>query len=150
MTILSFDQGTLLLDGLDQPVGQTVHMTPPGFILDARVGAWRSEAYRYRDAVLWLRGRKIPFADRARHYDPLKLHLQPRTEIQLYDYQEQAVAAWRRMDQRGIVERSAAAEAESPAPSLGSAQGALPGRARPNYEMQSMAFRYKISSYDFH
>ncbi len=34
MTILSFDQGTLLLDGLDQPVGQTAHMTPPGFILD--------------------------------------------------------------------------------------------------------------------
>ena len=103
MTTLSFDQGTLLLDGLDQPVGQTAQMTPPGFILDERVGVWRSEAYHYRDAVLWLRGRKIPFADRARHYDPQELHLQPRTEIQLYDYQEQAVAAWRRMDQRGIV-----------------------------------------------
>jgi len=103
MATLSFDQGTLLLDGLDQAVRQDVPMTPPGFIRDERVGAWRSEAYRYRDAVLWLRRRKIPFADRARHYDPQGLRLQPRTGIQLYDYQEQAVAAWRRMDQRGIV-----------------------------------------------
>jgi len=107
MITLSFDQGTLLLNGLDQPVGQTAQASPPdfipGFIMDERVGAWRSEAYRYRDTVLWLRGRKIPFADRARHYDPREFHLQPRTEIQLYDYQEQAVAAWRRMDQRGIV-----------------------------------------------
>jgi hypothetical protein len=45
MTTLSFDQGMLLLDGLDQPVGQAAHMTPPGFILDERVGAWRSEVY---------------------------------------------------------------------------------------------------------
>src|SRR5215475_6423047 len=107
MITLSFDHGTLLLNGLDRPAGQTAQMKPPGFIpvfiMDERVGAWRSEAYRYRDAVLWLRGRKIPFADRARHYDPQKLYLQPRTEIQLYDYQEQAVAAWRRTNQRGIV-----------------------------------------------
>jgi len=99
MTTLSFDQGTLLLDGLDQAL-QTL---PPGFIRDERVGAWRAEAYRYRDAVLWLRRRKIPFADRARQYDPQGGRLQPRTEIQLYDYQEQAVAAWRQADQRGIV-----------------------------------------------
>jgi len=98
MTTLSFDQGTLLLDGLDQAL-----QTPPGFVRDERVGAWRSEAHRYRDAVLWLRRQKIPFADRARQYDPQGLRLQPRTEIQLYDYQEQAVAAWRQADQRGIV-----------------------------------------------
>jgi superfamily II DNA or RNA helicase len=99
MTTLSFDQGTLLLDGLDQ----AVQMTPPGFIRDERVGAWRSEAHRYRDAVLWLRRQKIPFTDRARQYDPQGLRLQPRDEIQLYDYQEQAIAAWRQADQRGIV-----------------------------------------------
>src|SRR5262245_58728285 len=99
MTTLSFDQGTLLLDGLDH----AVQMTPPGFILDERVGAWRSEAYRYRDAILWFRRREIPFTDHARQYDPQGFRLQPRAEIQLYDYQQQAVAAWRRMDQRGIV-----------------------------------------------
>src|SRR5262245_5988006 len=99
MTTLSFDQGTLLLDGLDH----AVQMAPPGFIRDDRINGWRSEAYRYRDAILWLRQRKIPFTDHARQYDPQGLHLQPRAEIQLYDYQQQAVAAWRRMDQRGIV-----------------------------------------------
>lgn len=98
MTTLSFDQGTLLLDGLDQAV-----QPPPNFIRDERVNAWRAEAYRYRDAVLWLRRRKIPFADRARQYDPRELHLQSQTEFQLYDYQQQAVAAWRQADQRGIV-----------------------------------------------
>ncbi len=98
MITLSFDQGTLLLDGLDQAL-----QTPPGFICDERVNAWRAEAYRYRDAVLWLRRQKVPFADRARQYDPQGLHLRPRTEIQLYDYQQQAVAAWRQADQRGIV-----------------------------------------------
>lgn len=98
MTTLSFDQGTLVLDGFDQ-----AFLTPPGFVRDERVGAWRAEAYRYRDVVLWLRGQKIPFDDRARHYDPQGLHLQPRTEIRLYDYQRQAVAAWRQADQRGMV-----------------------------------------------
>src|SRR5215475_6605484 len=107
MITLSFDHGTLLLNGLDRPAGQTAQMAPPsfipGFIMDGRVGAWRSEAYRYRDAVLWLREREIPFADCARHYNPRGFHLKPRTGIQLYDYQDQAVAAWRRLDQRGIV-----------------------------------------------
>ena len=107
MITLSFDHGTLLLNGLDRPAGQTAQMAPPGFIpgfiMDERAGAWRSEAYRYRDAVLWLREREIPFADCARHYNPRGFHLKPRTEIQLYDYQDQAVAAWRRLDQRGIV-----------------------------------------------
>ncbi|MGH9834216.1 MAG: DEAD/DEAH box helicase [Blastocatellia bacterium] len=98
MTTLSFDQGTLLLDGLDQAL-----QTLPGFVRDERVNAWRAEAYRYRDAVLWLRRQKIPFADHARQYDPQGLQLQPQTEIQLYDYQEQAVAAWRQADRRGIV-----------------------------------------------
>jgi superfamily II DNA or RNA helicase len=98
MTTLSFDQGTLLLDGLDQAL-----LTPPGFVRDERVGSWRAEAYRYRDAVLWLRREKIAFDDRARQYDPQGLHLQPRTGIQLYDYQRQAVAVWRQADQRGIV-----------------------------------------------
>jgi superfamily II DNA or RNA helicase len=98
MITLSFDQGTLLLGGLDQAL-----QTPPGFIRDERVNAWRAEAHRYRDAVLWLRRQKIPFADRARQYDPQGLRLQPPTEFQLYDYQQQAVAAWRQADQRGIV-----------------------------------------------
>jgi len=93
MATLSFDQGTLLLDGFER-------MKPPGFIWDERVGAWRSEGFRYHEAVLWLRRQKIPFTDRARQYDPNKLHLKSIAALQLFDYQRQAVLAWRRSDQR--------------------------------------------------
>jgi len=99
MVTLSFDQGTLLLSGLDPRVG----VVPPGFIRDERVGSWRCEGIGYRDTVLWLRRQKITFTDQARQYDPKGLCLRPVTQLQLFDYQEQAVRAWRRSDQRGVV-----------------------------------------------
>ncbi|HKQ74256.1 MAG TPA: DEAD/DEAH box helicase family protein [Blastocatellia bacterium] len=102
MATLSFDQGTLLLEALDQS-GHEGRMMPPGFIWDERVGGWRSEGFRYRDIVLWLRRRKIQFTDRARRYDPKKLCLKPIAALQLFNYQLQAVLAWQRSDQRGVV-----------------------------------------------
>ena len=96
MATLSFDQGTLLLEGLDG-------MSPPGFIWDERVGAWRSEGFRYRDSVLWMRRQKIPFIDQARRYDPNKLRLKPTAALRLFDHQRQAALAWRRSDRRGVV-----------------------------------------------
>jgi superfamily II DNA or RNA helicase len=99
MLTLSFDQGTLLLDGFDHNVG----MKPPDFTWDERVKSWRTEGFRYRNTVLWLRRNIIPFIDRARQYDPRAIRLRPITTFQLFDYQEQAVGAWQRMDQRGIV-----------------------------------------------
>lgn len=102
MATLNFDQGTLLLKEFDQP-SQEDRMRPPGFIWDERVGGWRSEGFRYRDIVLWLRLRKIHFTDRARQYDPKKFCLKPISALQLFDYQQQAVMAWQRLDQRGIV-----------------------------------------------
>ena len=62
MITLSFDQGTLLLDGL----GPSVPMKPPGFLWDERVGAGRLEVVCYRYTVLWFRRQNIPFTDRAR------------------------------------------------------------------------------------
>src|SRR5215470_10010342 len=105
MTTLSFDQGTLLLEGFDRPERPDLEdrMKPSGFIWDERIGSWRAEGFRYRDAVLWLRRQKIPFTDRARQYEPCRLCLKPITALQLFDYQEQAVLAWRRSDQRGVV-----------------------------------------------
>src|SRR5262245_41602234 len=105
MASLSFDQGTLLFEDVDQAdqSGQECRIRPPGFIWDERVGSWRSEGFRYRDIVIWLRRRKIQFTDRARQYDPKKLCLRPITSLQLFDYQQQAVRAWQRLDQRGIV-----------------------------------------------
>ena len=46
MTVLSFDQGTLLLNGETQ-------MVPSGFVRDERIGGWRAEGFRYRETVLW-------------------------------------------------------------------------------------------------
>src|SRR5215813_11087172 len=99
MVTLSFDQGTLLLSGLDPSVG----IVPPGFIWDERVGGWRREGIGYRDTVLWLRGQKITFADQARQCEPKGLCLRQVAELRLFDYQEQAVRAWRRSGQRGVV-----------------------------------------------
>jgi superfamily II DNA or RNA helicase len=99
MLTLSFDQGTLLLDGFDK----NIELTAPGFTWDERVKSWRAEAYRYRDTVLWLRQNKMAFADVARRYDPRAIRLRPVATLQLFDYQEQAVGAWQQMDQRGIV-----------------------------------------------
>jgi superfamily II DNA or RNA helicase len=99
MLTLSFDQGTLLLSG---PVGAA----PPNFIWDERVSGWRAEALRYRDTVLWLRQQNIPFTDQARQYAPKELKLsvkQPGAAFQLFDYQQQAVQAWQRLQQRGVV-----------------------------------------------
>ncbi|MBI3951467.1 MAG: DEAD/DEAH box helicase [Acidobacteria bacterium] len=96
---LSFDQGTLRLEGLDR----TGRMRPPGFLWDERVGGWRAEGFRYRDTVLWLRQQNIPFTDRARQYDPQRFRLRPVTALRLFDYQEEAVRVWQRLDQRGVV-----------------------------------------------
>jgi superfamily II DNA or RNA helicase len=95
--VLSFDQGTLLLEGPEAARWALQH----GFLCDDRSGQWRAEAIRYREIVLALRKQKVPFEDRARKYRPLQFSRQHNQ--QLFDYQEQAVAAWRQADQRGIV-----------------------------------------------
>jgi superfamily II DNA or RNA helicase len=99
MLTLSFDQGTLLMDTIDDNAGIKL----AAFIWDERVKSWRAEGFRYRDTVLWLRQNKIPFIDKARRYDPAALRIRPITSFQLFDYQEQAVAAWQSQGRRGIV-----------------------------------------------
>jgi superfamily II DNA or RNA helicase len=99
MTTVSFDQGTIVLSGQNE----AFQMQPPGFIRDERIRGWRSEAFRYRETVLWLRKQNISFIDQARQYDPKGLSLQSITALPLFDYQEQAASAWQRLDQQGIV-----------------------------------------------
>jgi len=95
MVTIRYDRGTLLLDGVNEPL-------PEGFIWDDRVSLPRGPAMRYRDVVLDLhRGRK-PFDDQARDYpqlDDLKHHgtRLPR------DYQREAVAAWRQNNRCGTI-----------------------------------------------
>ncbi len=82
MTTLSFDQGTIVLYGLNW----AVQIKPSGFIWDERVVGWRLEAFRYRETVLWLRKQNIPFIDQARQYDPKGFSLQSITSLPLFDY----------------------------------------------------------------
>ena len=98
MTTLTFDQGTIVVNGAAHSA-----TAPPGFLWDRRVQVWRAEGYRYRDTVLWMRSRGIPFIDQARQYRPQSLHPQPRTSIELFDYQKQSLLAWQKADRRGIV-----------------------------------------------
>jgi superfamily II DNA or RNA helicase len=105
MITLSFDQGTIVLHELQKStiLNDPSQLTPPGFVWDPRIEGWRSEGYRYRDAILWLRRRNIPFIDQARQYDPRGLALKLVKPLNLFDYQEQALAAWQRSAQLGTV-----------------------------------------------
>jgi superfamily II DNA or RNA helicase len=105
MITLSFDQGTIVLH---EPQKSTIlndppQLTPPGFIWDESVGSWRSEGYRYRETIIWLRRQNISFIDQARQYDPKSFALELVKPLNLFDYQEQALAAWQRSEQLGVV-----------------------------------------------
>ena len=84
--VLTFDRGTLLLEGLPE------EEVPPAFVYDDRVHLHRAPAMAYHDAVWALHRRKQPWEDRARAYGVLE---RPhRTWRQPRHYQEEALAAW--------------------------------------------------------
>lgn len=92
---LSFDRGTLLLDGL--PSDQV----PPSFQYDDRVGRWRAPAQTYHDIVLQLHHAKVSFNDEAREYGPLERDW--RSSRVPRDYQREACDAWHSQGRRGVV-----------------------------------------------
>ncbi|MCA9488561.1 MAG: DEAD/DEAH box helicase family protein [Myxococcales bacterium] len=93
--VLTFDRGTLLLEGLPE------EEVPPAFVYDDRVHLHRAPAMAYHDAVWALHRRKQPWEDRARAYGVLE---RPhRTWRQPRHYQEEALAAWNAAGRRGVV-----------------------------------------------
>lgn len=92
---LTFERGTLLLDGL--PPDEV----PPGFQFDERVGRWRAPGAAYHDIVLMLHRAEIAFVDEARGYGTLgRTWRSTRTPR---DYQREACDAWHARGRRGVV-----------------------------------------------
>lgn len=95
---LSFDRGTLVLDGAVAELSPK----PDGVLWDERTKSWRAPAHSYRDLVLGLRERGITTTDAARGYDPLALTL---TEaIVPREHQAKALRAWVEGGRRGVVQ----------------------------------------------
>lgn len=93
MPVLSWEGGTLLLEGL--PADQL----PPWFTWDPRVGRGRSLASNYAQTILHFQGKELE--DRAKAYKRLeRRHLTPRTAR---DYQEAAIAGWKAARWQGVV-----------------------------------------------
>ncbi len=95
MITIRYDRGTLLLEGVEDPL-------PESFVWDDRVQKPRGPALAYRDIVLNLHRGRVPFADEAREYPTLETleHLSNRVPR---DYQREAVDAWRRAGRWGTI-----------------------------------------------
>src|SRR5205085_336571 len=94
--VLSFDAGTLVLDGVARE-----RAVPAHFRWDERVLRHRAPAWTYRHVVKDFIRRQINFSDEARAYlkfdFPTKLLVEPRP------YQEQAIKEWRRAERCGVI-----------------------------------------------
>ncbi len=110
MATLSFEAGTLVLDGCDiraQHEGgssadeKDASCILPGFTWDPRAARFRAPAMSYASAVLRLRKNGIAFEDRARAYATLTSGARVRREPR--PYQAEALDAWRRGGGRGVV-----------------------------------------------
>lgn len=95
---LSFHDGTLLVQG-DVPADLIDEVRD--FLPDHRVGACRCPAYRYPELVMALRRRQLSYDDQARQYE--ELDLAPLVERSPRDYQLEAVEAWRKARQQGVI-----------------------------------------------
>ena len=84
MIELSFDKGTLLLNGLEEDHKALL----PDVAWDRRVKAWRAPAIAYRDCVLGLREHQLEYRDNARSFKPLKLPIVE--ELTPRSYQQEA------------------------------------------------------------
>jgi superfamily II DNA or RNA helicase len=94
---LTFDRGTLLLDGATPERLATL----PGTRLDARTQSYRAEARYYRAIVEALREDKTPYSDQARAFEPTPLPLRARREP--FPHQTEALQVWQQRGKRGIV-----------------------------------------------
>ncbi|HQU70687.1 MAG TPA: DEAD/DEAH box helicase family protein [Calditrichia bacterium] len=96
-TEISFDQGTLVLKGDPSPEITSL----PGMKWDSRTRVWRAPACFYREIILALHNRKLPYEDLARNYRreafPLVKKIVPRP------FQQEAMEAWYRHNMRGVV-----------------------------------------------
>lgn len=97
MVTIRFHAGTLEIVGLpkESPV------LPPGCLWDPRSACHRAPALIYADVILSLRAAELEYQDEARAYSELERGL--RVERTARPYQDEALAAWRKAGNRGVV-----------------------------------------------
>jgi superfamily II DNA or RNA helicase len=94
--VLSFDSGTLLLDGADRSMKVPAH-----FQWDERVLRWRAPAWSYRHIIKDFIRQQTPYEDRARAYD--KFDFAAKLQVEPRPYQREAIDEWRRHERCGVV-----------------------------------------------
>ncbi|MHA1607130.1 MAG: DEAD/DEAH box helicase family protein [Candidatus Freyarchaeota archaeon] len=90
MIRLEYDKGTIVIRGMQVPNSRW----------DDRVNAYRALAMYYRDIVDYLKASKIRFEDRVLDLVPCPAL---RLNLELKDYQEDAVRAWVEAGKRGVM-----------------------------------------------
>jgi superfamily II DNA or RNA helicase len=94
---LVFDDGTLLLEGLEQGDDRGI----PGLKFDPRAGLYRAEGIYYRAIKQYLLDQKLPANDEARAYKETKWAL--RVEKKAFPHQVEGLDAWWKAGGRGVV-----------------------------------------------
>jgi superfamily II DNA or RNA helicase len=102
MAGLSFQGGTLLLDGLERSSLERGDEAPPERLRwDPRAAVHRAPAVDYAELVRWARRAGVPLDDQARAYG--ELALRPVSARAPYPHQREALAAWLGAGGRGVV-----------------------------------------------
>ncbi|RMD82958.1 MAG: DEAD/DEAH box helicase [Lentisphaerae bacterium] len=96
---VSFDQGSLLLKHVDERV---VAMSPD-LVFDDRVKAWRMPAFRYAELIRELHEGGVPFIDDVAGKCLAKHAWTIQSDLQLRDYQAEALDAWEAMNAQGLI-----------------------------------------------
>lgn len=100
---LRFDRGTLVLEGLVDPIADRLEAA--GMTFDLRIARWRAPASSYRDLFAALHRAQeqglLQLDDQARNYGPLDLRFAAERTPRFY--QSEAIAAWNRAGRRGLV-----------------------------------------------
>jgi len=94
---LRFDRGTVLLEGMRDPAALA---EVPGLLWDSRVAAYRAPGFRHAEVASALARGGVRFSDEVR---PVVDAPQPWHAIDLRTYQREALDAWRRAGERGVV-----------------------------------------------
>lgn len=101
MLRLTYDRGTLLLDGPPDERVRAAEACADRFRSDGRVGRQRARGCDYRAIVTALTRADIPFEDAARRY--AELHLEHLAERTPFAHQAEALQAWESRGRRGVV-----------------------------------------------
>lgn len=94
---LTYSAGTLEVRGLEGPLADLSSQVA----WDARTASHRAPAIAYAEVVRALVKANVPYEDRARAYEELRLELRAAREPR--PYQKEAIAAWRAAKGRGSV-----------------------------------------------